>query len=207
MSPAPTSPSRRLHTPANANTTLRAGSPPYSRKSTLPITSSLLDPVRAAFGSLAGFDFLATFLALGAFLAGVAFLLAVAFAGAPLADCAPPLAFFFAFGFVACSGFGSSGAPSPLMRSQMRLAAALLLLKLSTGVTPVRLLKIATSRSAGQAFASSASSFWLLKLSNGVAVAAAASSWFENAEMLFCSSMVKVVIIVPLGAALCAVIT
>src|ERR1019366_5638557 len=101
-------------------------------------------------------------------LAGVAFLVALAFAGAPLADGAPPLAFFFAFGFVACSGFGSSGAPSPLMRSQMRLAAALLLLKLSTGVPPVRLLKIATSRSAGHALASSASSFWLAKGSKGV---------------------------------------
>src|ERR1039457_1331503 len=168
----------------------------------MAITWAILLPSRGPPPSFA----LAAFLALGAALAGVAFLVALAFAGAPLADCATPLAFFFAFGFVACSGFGSSGAPSPLMRSQMRLAAALLLLKLSTGVTPVRLLKIATSRSAGQAFASSASSFWLLKLSNGVAVVAA-SSLFENAEMLFCSSMVKVVIIVLLGAALCAVIT
>src|ERR1022692_4450526 len=180
------------------------------------ITSSLLDPVRAAFGSLAGFDFLATFVALGVFLAtfvalgvflaGVAFLLALAFAGAPLADRAPPLPFFPAFGFAGVSS-GCAASPRPLMRSQMRLAAALLLLKLSTGVTPVRLLKIETSRSAGQALASSASSFWLPKLSKGVAVAAAASSWVENAEMLFCSSMVKVVIIVLLGAALCAVIT
>src|ERR1035438_9597310 len=62
------------------------------------ITSSLLDPVRAAFGSLAGFDCLATFLALGAFLAGVAFFPVLAFAGAPLAARAPPLAFLSAFG-------------------------------------------------------------------------------------------------------------
>src|ERR1039457_3514755 len=86
--------------------------PPFRFSSA--ITSSLLDPVRAAFGSLAGFDFLATFVALGVFLAGVAFLLALAFAGAPLADRAPPLPFFPAFGFVACSGFGSSGAPQSL---------------------------------------------------------------------------------------------
>jgi hypothetical protein len=54
--------------------------------------------------------------------------------------------------------------------------------------------------------ASSTSSFWLLKESKGVAVAAAASSWLENAVMLFCSSIVNVILIL-LGAALCAVIT
>ena len=62
------------------------------------------------------------------------------------------------------------------MRVQIRLTAALAVLKLFTGVTPGRLFQIATRRSAGQAAASSASSFWLAKVSNGVAVVAAASS-------------------------------
>jgi hypothetical protein len=43
--------------------------------------------------------------------------------------------------------------------------------------------------------------------SNGVAVVAAASSGVAKAVMLFCSSMVKVVIIVVLCSALFAVIT
>src|ERR1035437_1401856 len=42
---------------------------------------------------------LAASLAVGAFLAGVVFLVALALAGAPLAACAPPLAFRSAFGF------------------------------------------------------------------------------------------------------------
>jgi hypothetical protein len=41
-----------------------------------------------------------------------------------------------------------------------------------TGVTPGRLFQIATSRSAGQPTISPASSFWLAKESNGVAVVA-----------------------------------
>jgi hypothetical protein len=93
------------------------------------------------------------------------------------------------------------------MLSQMRPAAALLLLNRFTGSTPGRLFQVATKRSAGQAAISSASSFWLLKLSNGVAVVALASSGEPNALMLFCSSIVKVVIIVLLGAKLCAVMT
>jgi len=44
--------------------------------------------------------------------------------------------------------------------------------------------------------------FWLLKLSNGVAVAAAASSGVPCAVMLFSVSIVNVVIIVFLGAML-----
>src|ERR1017187_1814520 len=44
MAPAPTSSSRRLHTPAKANTTLRAGSHPYRRKSTLPGSACEYDP-------------------------------------------------------------------------------------------------------------------------------------------------------------------
>src|ERR1039457_4127218 len=149
---------------------------------------------------------LPAFFALGAFLAGVVFVLALPLVGATRGFCGATAGFLRAVGF-AGSASGSAASPSPWMRFQMRLAAGWALLKLTTGVTPVRLLKIATRRSAGHALASSASSFWLAKLSKGVAVAAAASSWVENAEMLFCSSMVKVVIIVLLGAALGAVIT
>src|ERR1035441_5720037 len=62
-------------------------------------------------------------------------------------------------------------------------------------------------RSTGHWAASSANSCSVLKLSNGVAVAAAASSAVANALIAFSWSIVKVVIIVLLGAALCAVIT
>src|SRR5271156_4258359 len=88
------------------------------------------------------------------------------------------------------------------MRAQMRLAA-LLVLKRFTGVTPGRLSQIATSRSNGQALASSASSCWVLKLSNGVAVAAAAaSSGLPCAVMLFSWSMVNVIVILLMFRAL-----
>src|ERR1019366_5252321 len=82
------------------------------------------------------------------------------------------------------------------MRSQMRLAAALWALNFFTGCTPGRLLQIATSRFAGQDLASSANSGWLLKLSNGVVVAAAASSGVACAVMLLWVSIVKVVIVI-----------
>src|ERR1039457_577886 len=154
---------------------------PFFRLS-IAITWAILLPSRGPPPSFA----LAVFLALGAFLAGVAFLVAL-----PLADCARLVPFFPAFGFAACSACGCSGSPRLLMRSQMRATAALVLLKLSTGVTPVRLLKIETSRSAGHALASSTSSFWLLKLLKGVAVAAAASSWLENATISFVSLIVS----------------
>src|ERR1039457_4929815 len=89
------------------------------------------------------------------------------------------------------------------MRSQMRLAAALWSLNFLTGCTPGRLLQIATSRFAGQDLASSANSGWLLKLSNGVVVAAAASSGMACAVMLLWVSIVKVVIVIcPLFRAL-----
>src|ERR1017187_8041072 len=89
------------------------------------------------------------------------------------------------------------------MRSQMRLAAALWSLNFLTGCTPRRLLQIATSRFAGQDLASSANSGWLLKLSNGVVVAAAASSGVACAVMLLWVSIVKAVIVIcPLFRAL-----
>src|ERR1019366_2457064 len=103
---------------------------------------------------------LAAFLALGAFLAAVVFLVALPFARAPLAACAPPLAFRSAFGF--------AGSPRLWMPSQIRPAAALALLKLFTGFTPGRLFQMATSLSAGHCVASTASSFWLAKESKGV---------------------------------------
>src|ERR1035441_1635792 len=93
------------------------------------------------------------------------------------------------------------------MRAQIRLTAVLGLLKLSTATTPARLFQIATRRSVGQPAANSASSFWLAKVSNGVVVVAAASSGVPNAVMLLSLSIVNVVIIVLLGATLCAVIT
>src|ERR1039458_6238788 len=145
----------------------------------------------------------AAFLALGAFLAGLAFLVALAFAGAPLAACAPPLAFLWAFGF-AGSAAGFAASARRWMRSQTRLAPPLGLLKLSTATTPARLFQIATRRSAGHPAANSASSFWLAKVSNGVVVVSAASSGVPNAGMVFSLSIVKVVIIVLLGATLCA---
>src|SRR5450759_4794591 len=127
---------------------------------------------------------LAAFLALGAFLEAVVFLVALAFADAPTADCAPPLALGSAF------AFGVS--PRLWMRSQIRPAAALAFLKPFTGFTPVRLFQIATSRSAGHCPTRLKSSFWLAKVSNGVAVVAAASSGVANALMLFSASMVNV---------------
>ena len=143
---------------------------------------------------------------LGALLAGVAFLLDLPLAGGLGAACALPLAFFVALDFAGfSSGFAAS--PSPWMRSQMRLAAALGVLKRSTGSTPGRVFQRATRRSAGQPTSSSASSFWLAKESKGVVVAAAASSAEANAVMLFSLSIVYVVIIVLLGATLCAVMT
>src|SRR5580700_7614479 len=80
------------------------------------------------------------------------------------------------------------------MRFQTRAAAALGDLKLFTGVTPGRLLQRATRRAAGQPATSSASSRSLPKVSEGVVLAAVASSWPANAVMLFCSSMAKIVI-------------
>jgi hypothetical protein len=114
--------------------------------------------------------------------------------------------FGFGRGF-AGSAAGLAATARLWMRSQMRLAAALPFLKRFTASTPGKPFQIATRRSAGQPALNAASSFWLAKESKGVAVAAAASSVEPNAEMLFCSSIVKVVIIVLLGAALCAVMT
>jgi hypothetical protein len=78
------------------------------------------------------------------------------------------------------------------MRSQMRLAAALPLLKRFTGFTPGRLIQMATWRSAGQAAASSFYSFWLANDWDGSV--AAASSGVANALMLLSASIVNVFI-------------
>src|ERR1022692_4147331 len=93
------------------------------------------------------------------------------------------------------------------MRSQIRPTAVLALLKVFTGVTPGRLFQVATNLSSGHPATNSASSCWLAKESKGVALAAAASSGEPNAVMVLSLSIVKVVIIVLLGAALCAVNT
>src|SRR5262249_50683238 len=120
---------------------------------------------------------------LGVFLAGVTFLVALPFAGEPVATDAPVLAFGSGFGFVI--------SPRVWICSQMRPAAVLALLKLFTASTPARLFHMATNRSAGHLAASDASSFWLVKNSDGV-VAAAASSGVANALMLLSLSMVNV---------------
>src|ERR1017187_1167663 len=174
---------------------------PFFRWS-MATTRAVLLPSRGPAVSRA----LAAFLALGAFLAAVAFLAALPLTGAPLAACAPALALRFAFAS-GLSAFGFAGSPSLPIRSQMRPTAAFALLNPFTGATPGRLFQMATRRSAGQPAASFASSFWLAKESKGVVVAAAASSAEPNAVMLLSLSIVNVVIIVLLGATLCAVTT
>src|ERR1035437_5175275 len=121
---------------------------------------------------------------LGAFFAGVAFLVALPFAGAPLVACLPPLALRSALGFGA----------SPWFRicSQIRPVATLAVLKLFTGLTPGRLFQMATRRSAGHCPTRLKSSFWLAKVSKGVAVAAAASSGVAKALLLFSVLIVNV---------------
>ena len=105
------------------------------------------------------------------------------------------------------SGAGLAASAKPWMRSQIRLAAVLVFLNVFTGATPGRLFQMATSRSAGQPATISASSFWLAKESKGVALAAAASSLEPNAVIVFSLSIVNVVMIILLCAALCAAIT
>jgi hypothetical protein len=63
-------------------------------------------------------------------------------------------------------------------------------LNFRTGVTPAKLFQIVTTRPAGQAPINSPNSCWLVKLSNGVAVAAAASSAVANATISFSSLIV-----------------
>jgi hypothetical protein len=89
----------------------------------------------------------------------------------------------------------------------MRLVAALPLLNPFTGFTPGRLFQMATKRSAGQAAASSSSSFLLAKDWAPVPTAASACSGVGKAVMLLSASIVNVVTIVLLGATLCAVTT
>src|ERR1017187_1311721 len=136
----------------------------------------------------------AFFWPLGTPLARLLFVLAFPLEDAPLGDRAPRLALRSAFGFSGCFAFGFSGSPRPWMRFQTRLIAVLWSLNFLTGVTPGRLFQIATSLSAGQALASSASSFWLAKESKGVVVAAAASSGVPCAVMLFSASIVNVIL-------------
>jgi len=161
----------------------------------------------AAFARRAGCLRLGGPFALGRVLGGGGLLVALPFVGAPWAACAPPLALRSAFGCMGCTGSGFTASPRPWILFQMRLAAVGRSLNFLTGVTPGRLFQMATSRSAGHAAASSVSSFWLAKVSNGVAVAATASSGVPCAVMLLSVSIVKVVIVVFLSTALNAVMT
>ena len=129
------------------------------------------------------------FLALGPPFARLVFVAAFPFEGPPLGDPAPPLALCPTFAFAGCSACGCSGAPRPWMRFQTRLMAVLWSLNFFTRVTPGRLFQMATSLSAGHWAASSANSCSLVKLSNGLAVVAAASSGVPCAVMLFSLSM------------------
>src|ERR1022692_1204268 len=180
--------------------------PPF--RCSMATTWAVLLPSRGAAASFA----LTTFLPLGALLAAVVFLAALPLVGAPLATCAPrvaacapPLAFRSAFGLAGwcafgsgvptgAAAFGATGSPSPWMRAQIRLMAVFRSLNFLTAVTPGRLFHTARSLSAGQWAARSANSCWLAKESNGLAVAAAASSWVANTLMLFSLSMVNVFI-------------
>src|ERR1700735_5707458 len=175
---------------------------PFLRWS-MATTWAVLLPSRGAVASCVW----AALLPWGAFLAAVALLVALPFVTAPLADCAPPLALRSAFGCRGCAGFGFTDSPRSWMLFQIRVAAVVRSLNFLTGVTPGRLFQMATSRSAGQPAASSASSFWLAKESNGVAAVATASSGVPCAVMLLSVSIVKVVIIGFLSTALNAVMT
>src|ERR1022692_1739176 len=174
--------------------------PPF--RWSISITWAVLLPPRMPAGFGAG----AAFLPWGAFLAAGAFLADLLFTGAPLADCAPAFGLRVAFGFAGATS-GLAASPKLWMRAQMRLAAVVASLNFLVGFSPGKLFRIANRRSAGQPAANSASSCSLVKLSNGVCTAADASSGVENATISFVSLIVNVVIIVLLGAALCAVIT
>jgi hypothetical protein len=103
-----------------------------------------------------------------------------------------------ASGFAA-SGSGCASSPIPWIRVQMRLAqrslAAFRSGRFFRATTPGRLFQVATRRSAGQALVSSVNSCWLVKVSNGVVLAAAASSGLANTLMLFSASIVNVFIL------------
>src|SRR5665811_1767886 len=126
----------------------------------------------------------AAFLRWGGFLPAMASWPDFAFAGAPLAPRAPRLALGSAFAFARGSALGSALWPMPWMRAHTWPAAALWLGKRFTGLTPARLFQIATSLSLGQEAARASNSCWLVKLSKGVAVVAAASYTAETTTEL-----------------------
>src|SRR5450631_4524223 len=148
----------------------------------------------------------AFFWPLGAFFPAVDFLAALSLEVATLGARAPPLAFFPAFAFAA-AGSGCVASPKSRMRSQILVAATLLVLNRFTGATPGRQFQVATIRSGGHAAIRSASSLRLLNVSKGVGVAGAASSAGANALIAFSGSIVYFFIIVSPFAALFAVIT
>jgi hypothetical protein len=134
--------------------------------------------------------------ALGRVLTEGGFLVALAFAGAPLAARAPPLAFGLPFGCAGASPCCVALSPKRWMRSQIRLIAVLVSLNFLIGFTPGRLFQMATSLSLAHAVASSVNSWWVLKLSNGVAVLVAAASALSNTTISLASLMVNVFMIV-----------
>jgi len=81
---------------------------PFLRRS-MATTWAVLLPWRGAVTSGTGADFLA----LVTFLAALALWAALPLAGAPWADCAPPLAWRSAFGLAGGAGCGGMGAANP----------------------------------------------------------------------------------------------
>jgi hypothetical protein len=88
------------------------------------------------------------------------------------------------------------------MRFQMRSTPVLRSFTFLAGCTPGRLFQIASNLSSGQDAVNSVKSAKLVKLSNGVVDAAAASSGVPNTLMLFSASMMNVFMIVVLCSAL-----
>jgi hypothetical protein len=91
---------------------------PFFRWS-MTTTWAVLLPSRGALASCV----LAARLPWGAFLAAVAFLVALPFVGAPLADCAPRLAFRVVFGCAGSAAFGFVASPRSWVLFQIRVAA------------------------------------------------------------------------------------
>src|SRR5450755_1292205 len=182
--------------------TMSARVAPFLRRSMATTWAVLLPRPGAAISGVR-----ASCLALGAFFMAVALRDTLLLTGAAIGPGAPPFAWYSAFGLAGCAGWGGTEPASPPRRFQMRVAAAWWSLNFWIGGTPGRLFQIATSRVAGQDLASSTNSCGLVKLSNGLAVVAAASSGVECAMIWLSGSIVKVVIVVVLGAARFAVIT
>jgi len=144
-----------------------------------------------------------TFLAVGGSLVLVACLAASALDGRFLGPCAPPLA-RLGFGLGGLFRLRLDGRAESLNALPDAAGGDLVILELLDR-WEAWLLQIAISRLAGQDVARSANFCWLPKVSNGVVVAAAASSGVACAVMLLSVSIVKVVIVRVFCSAGCAV--